>query len=404
MSRPARPRIVGTADEIEHVVEAAESEASINAIAARDVEPPRPRWCVPILETLGEAEPDDDDSGDWILRDVIPRGESSLIVGPPKSGKSWSMMDIALSVALDEAWLGGSAEYTLGRPGRVVILALEDAERRLRSRLWRLARSRGLTPHDQRIRDGVCLSRRPVRIPDRDDLRAFRSELGAWRPDLVMVDCLARVMVGDESDASSAREYSSAITSLCADLGIATCVIHHTRKAPSDERYRPLTLDDVRGSGDIVASARHVNIWQRLPVGDERLVARLAAGGNLDLRVAERAVECVGDDVDGRPATRLVDRGDVGALLAESRATRRAERDERADAEMQRRERMALEIARDRGGVTAAPLTAVAGISDRTALRVIAGLVAAGDLTRGHQAAPATITDAGLARLGRGRC
>jgi hypothetical protein len=370
-----------------------------NDNVAGPVAPPKVRWIIQLTDLIGDQEPDGDDSEDWILRDIIPRGEPSMLAGPAKHGKSYVMLDLGLSVATGTGWLDGKVENTLGRPGRVLILALEDSVRRIRARLWRLARGRGMTPNDPLIREYLRISRAPVRIPDRADMRALRDELAIWPPDLIQLDCLARVMVGDESDATAAKEYASGVMSICVDLGIAVETLHHTRKANNEsrDRWSRLTLDDVRGSSDLVASVRHVAIWQQMRLED-RHVARLASAGNLDIRVEERAVELVSEDRGGgNVADRMVDRGDVGALLTEAREGRKAERSRKGDREKQGHIQRALRLAITTGQVSTSALATVAGIPDTTATRLLREMVELGYLARTTRTAPATVTAAGLA-------
>src|SRR3979409_2468209 len=123
------------------------STADLERRSIADAEPPTNgdaaptrRWITPLGDFLGPDEPDDDDSSDWIIRDVIPRCEPAILAGPPKSGKTWVLLDLAVVVATGMHWLQGAQQNTMGRPARVLALALEDGQRRLAKRVWELAR------------------------------------------------------------------------------------------------------------------------------------------------------------------------------------------------------------------------------------------------------------------------
>lgn len=68
----------------------------------------------------------------WIVRDLIPAG-LTILASPPKFGKSWQTLDLCLSVASGSRFLG----YQTNRCG-ALYCALEDSERRLKTRMNRL--------------------------------------------------------------------------------------------------------------------------------------------------------------------------------------------------------------------------------------------------------------------------
>src|SRR5262245_25770067 len=66
----------------------------------------------------------------WAIPDLLAQG-CTLLAGPPKVGKSWLALNIAVAVAT-----GGKALGTIDvEAGDVLLLALEDNGRRLQNRL-----------------------------------------------------------------------------------------------------------------------------------------------------------------------------------------------------------------------------------------------------------------------------
>jgi hypothetical protein len=99
----------------------------------------------------------------WVVPNIIPEGYS-LLVGAPKIGKSWLSMSIALAVATGGFMFG---KIYCGRPRPVLLLALEDSDRRLQSRI------RALTP------GGGGLARQAaLRHGDRDRLDRQHGDRG----------------------------------------------------------------------------------------------------------------------------------------------------------------------------------------------------------------------------------
>ena len=366
--------------ELTAAVVAAEAEAADEAIAARDAMPdegPPPRWARPLADVLGTDEPSTDDREDWIIRDVIPRGEPAIWAGPPKAGKTWAALDVALCIARGTPWLGGAVhENTIGEPARVLVVALEDSRRRLATRLWELARGYDTTPNDPVISDHLSIAREPLRLPG--DERAFSAELRRWRPLVVIIDCLTRVMVGDQNAIRDVAAFTALWSRMCSDVGASITFLHHTAKTTGDPRHKRDPFDAIRGSGDLVAAARNVVVAQPLDL-DGVAISEVRMRGNLDLRRDRFALGFERTQrPDGRWCARLVDRGDVDALRAAATGERRSVREQRVRDERDQRQAAALDIARSTGAVSKATLAPRIGMSERTAATTLGQMAAAG--------------------------
>ncbi len=357
-------------------------------------DPPSWLWAPPLSEFLGDEEPDDDDAEDWTLRDLIPRAEAFLISAAWKSGKTWLAIALACCIATGRPFL--NFENTLGRPGRVLLLVLEDGRRRMRKRLWQVLRGMGLTPNDPIVRDHLRVWDLPIRIPgDAKAVARFIEEMKAWKPDVIIIDSLTRAMTGSQNDIKDASAFTTAWREIVMNTGAAVGFLHHTNKSNGqDQRGQRDAFDKVRGSGELLASPRNLIVMER--IGDEdSKVSAVAMRGNLDLRRSSFALEWEQTTAaDGRVSVRLHDRGDIDALMREladaKKAKRQGEREQKADDIT----RAALQIALDRGGCSSYTLGDALGVSPRTAARYlevrrIEGLL--GKIT--DQGAP--ITDAG---------
>lgn len=93
---------------------AAESVPSLQTVSAVDLQ----RKNIPTIR--------------WIVQDLIPAG-LTILASPPKFGKSWMAMNLCLSVATEGRFLG----YQCCKCG-CLYLALEDGERRLKSRMAKI--------------------------------------------------------------------------------------------------------------------------------------------------------------------------------------------------------------------------------------------------------------------------
>lgn len=262
-----------------------------------------------------------------------------MLAGKSKCGKTWVVMSLAVSIALGIDWLG--FRNCLRRPGRVLIVALEDNRKRINRRLWQVLRGLGLQPNDPRIRENMRISYTRLRLPT--DCEEFADELSEdWKPDVVMIDSLSRVMVGSQNNIADTTPFTSAWDTIGVASGAAIGFLHHTNKGW--EGAIP-SLEDVRGSGDLVAFPRHVVMMKPSGEQNEAIVAMV---GNLEVTREPfllRFIKAPG--ADGRICVQHEDRGDF------ERARKRAESKERKaaakDVAVAACLRRALEIASSRG-------------------------------------------------------
>lgn len=188
----------------------------------------------------------------YVVPGLIPEG-LSLVIGAPKIGKSWLALDLALAVAGGGKALGGIA---VGRPQRVLYLALEDGDRRLQSRCRRLLGDRAIPE---------LLDYLTVTVP-----RQILTTVIAWlarHPDagLVILDTLGKVMPpADTGETTYSRDYriGSELKRIADDHpGLALVVNHHVRKAESSDFVEASSgTNGLTGAADtvlLIKRARH---------------------------------------------------------------------------------------------------------------------------------------------------
>ncbi|MBA2730480.1 MAG: AAA family ATPase [Euzebyaceae bacterium] len=184
---------------------------------------PAPRWAVPGI--LGEG--------------------LNLLGGPPKVGKSWLALDLALAVATGGLALGSVPV----EQGEVLYLALEDPARRMQQRLRVILADRSVPVG----LDGFVVETTWETISDGglDHLDAWLTEHHGCR--LVVVDVLARVRGPVTSTANQYAADYAAISSLklIADRhGVAFLVVHHTRKSAADD-----FVDEISGTHGLAGAS-----------------------------------------------------------------------------------------------------------------------------------------------------
>jgi hypothetical protein len=244
----------------------------------------------------------------YVVPGLIAEGVT-LFGGKPKIGKSWMAYDFALAIPAGRP-VFGSIPIT---QGDVLYLALEDSERRLKSRLLK----KGIRHAPERLTLAT-------EWPGLDD--GCIAELETWadaveRPSLVIVDVLKMIRGATRTNESLYDADYRALTGLATFArrrGIAVVVVHHVRKMESDD-----PLESLSGTNGLTGAADSVMVLQRdIGTGNCRLYVR-----GRDIEEAEKAVRFVPEIGTWEL---LGDAGEVGrtsereAILAVLRASEKA--------------------------------------------------------------------------------
>jgi hypothetical protein len=213
--------------------------------AAPADEPPRPRssWTADELMALEFAPPR------WAVPGFLAEG-LSLLAGPPKVGKSWLSLGLALNVAAGAAALGSIPVEA----GPVLYLALEDTPRRLQSRMRKILDGR-------QAPRGLTLATTCPPLPE-----GGAAHIGGWlarNPDarMVVVDVFAKVRGRPVAGASAYDADYAAIghaKRLADEHAVAVVLVHHIRKAASED-----FLEAVSGTNGLAGAADATLVLKR---------------------------------------------------------------------------------------------------------------------------------------------
>lgn len=176
----------------------------------------------------------------WAVPDLIPEGVT-ILCGRPKTGKSWLMLNIALAVAKGDMALGKKQ----CEQGRVLYAANEDNERRLQKR------GRVLSPQGEMPKDLTYWSNNSLKRLNEGGINQIKSWLAENQDTrLVIIDTLASVKPIKNGGEQFLNDYDvgSMLQSVAQEHNIAIVVIHHTRKAESND-----AVDEISGTLGLVA-------------------------------------------------------------------------------------------------------------------------------------------------------
>jgi hypothetical protein len=183
----------------------------------------------------------------YVVPGLLAEG-ATLFAGAPKIGKSWMAYDYGIAVASGRPAFGAIPVTQ----GDVLYLALEDNERRLKSRL---------------LKKGVSAPERLTLVTDWPGLDdGCIAEIEAWassvaRPTLVIVDVLKMVRGrtrNNEGVYDADYRALSGLAKFARDRGIAILIVHHTRKMSSDD-----PLESISGTNGLTGASDTVMVLKR---------------------------------------------------------------------------------------------------------------------------------------------
>lgn len=191
----------------------------------------------------------------WAVPGMVPEG-LTLLAGPPKLGKSWFVLDLAIRAAAGEPFLGRMVPE-----GDVLYLALEDNLRRLQGRARILHAG---SPASDRLelwtRAGKLASTLIPQLEDWLDQQEC--------PRLVVIDTLGRVQehsawAGDASDGGYAEAIDAlaGLQDMACARGVAVILVTHTKKGGWAAGADP--LEAVLGSQGYAGTADSILVMGR---------------------------------------------------------------------------------------------------------------------------------------------
>lgn len=249
----------GRADEVRRLtteVAKALAQRSDDVMEALEAEANRPDP-QPLFDLLRNIPPPK-----WLIKDVLTYGAVGFIAGQPKSFKSWIGLDLALSVASGQPFLG---EFSVLHPGRVLYIQEEDSAVTLKQRVGKIWPSK----HADRMRlsaeglewlpaeeagdsppiDGYVMEGVTISDPSWQSWLDDQLARGEYR--LLVIDPL--MMTAGDVEENRAQEMTNKIFRPLKELArkhdTAIQLIHHMRKGNSrngqQERGGQLLLGSV---------------------------------------------------------------------------------------------------------------------------------------------------------------
>jgi archaellum biogenesis ATPase FlaH len=223
----------------------------------------------------------------YIIKGLMAPAEMSLIVGPPKCGKSFLALHLAYTVAQGRLAFGRRVHSC------TVLYVAAEGEAGIAKRLKALAGEHG-------VADNLYVVAQPVDLLHGDALQSLIQMARALDAGLIVIDTLNRVLAGgDENSPEDMGTLVANLSDLRHQTGAHLAVVHHGTKA-SDGRTP-------RGHSCLIGAVDLILEVAKVEGGDRRasIAAAKDDADGLDLGFRLRQVD-LGRDEDNDLITTLM--------------------------------------------------------------------------------------------------
>ena len=181
-----------------------------------------------------------------IINDFLYTG-AYLLAGAPKTGKSFLVAQLAYHVSTGAPFWGRPVHQ-----GDVLYLALEDDERRLQSRMYRMYGVNGT----DRLRFAIAAKQ----MGSGFDLQLEYALRKYPETNLVIIDTLQKIReaCGDAYNYANDYQVIGLLKAFADQHGICILIVHHTRKQPSTD-----TFDMIAGTNGLLGAADGAMLLQK---------------------------------------------------------------------------------------------------------------------------------------------
>jgi hypothetical protein len=190
----------------------------------------------------------------WLIQGLWPRDAYGVFAAEDKAGKTWAILDLAISVAAGVPWLG---HFACPPSGRVLVFLGEGGERAMVRRLRAVADHKQVDLEELAEARLLRLCFRVPTLTSGEDLAAVEAELAGRPAALVVVDPLY-LAVGAGATGSNLYAMGvvlAAIQAVCQQAGAALVVVTHWNKTGDGTGVQRISGVGPGAWGRVLASA-----------------------------------------------------------------------------------------------------------------------------------------------------
>jgi RecA-family ATPase len=201
------------------------------------------------VESMNDDLPDEEnladvlfnlpDYAEELIEGILRQGHKMLLVGPSKSGKSFSLIELCIAIAEGSKWMGRQCKQ-----GDVLYVNFELDRASCLHRFKDVYQTLGLTPNNA---NRIFVWNLRGKTPALDQLvpklirRAEKKKYIA-----VVIDPIYKVITGDENSASEMAKFCNQFDKIADALGASVIYAHHHSKGAQGGKK---SMDRASGSG-----------------------------------------------------------------------------------------------------------------------------------------------------------
>jgi hypothetical protein len=166
---------------------------------------------------------------EWVVKPLLSKGSVSLWVGDPASKKTYSIMDLALCVAIGGPWLDFETIK-----GPVLFIDEESGKRRLDDRMGQVLRGH-LVQEDETFKTSFhYFTLDKFNLREESDLVVMEETIKKLGASLVVIDMLPDVMPGaDENSVKDVQPVFMAVRGIADRTQSNITILHHANRSGS---------------------------------------------------------------------------------------------------------------------------------------------------------------------------
>jgi hypothetical protein len=204
----------------------------------------------------------------WIIPNLIERGTKTLIVGEPKSYKTWIAINLIHSACTATSFMG-NASWKPMETFSACLIEEEGPSYRIGQRFSKVFG----TDHTDSL---WVIHRQGVKLDDQESFSKLRQELLRLQPDIILFDPYASIHTQDENTVQGAIVVQDALNEILRAIpSTAIVVLHHTPKGGDG----PRGSGALWGAGDVMLRVSKLDPGRVLLRIDERDLPDETEGG-----------------------------------------------------------------------------------------------------------------------------
>lgn len=181
---------------------------------------------------------------EWVIKEVLPKGGSAIISGPPEVGKTQISLQMAIHLALGKQFLNWKPE----RPWKSCFLSLEMGHADLLIFMDNMRKDLSTDDFDLLHENLTIIPLgEPLKLDKPEGQEKLNEVLSLYKPEGLFVDSFGQAMTGlnDEEAVNTLYDYLHRVVKN--KHGCFNWLVHFPRKGQVGNR-KPKTLDDLYGN------------------------------------------------------------------------------------------------------------------------------------------------------------